>query len=369
MSDHLQVLEISGTPEQRGRVHGEAFRGLIRELLPAYFDYMDCTSRAHGVMPLTKERALAITRTYLAPTKEYAPDLMAEVQGIAEGADVVFDEVMALNAFLDLFDYMSPAFIEAGCTTMMIPGGPDGSGAVIGQNYDLPEIFAEPAVLLTLSEAERPGAVMYTTAGMLGCVGLNTAGIGVVINNLVPADAGPGVPYTFVIRKILEAEQIGDAIDAVVGTRRSSGMNYVLCDGHGEIYGLETSAADFEVLCPFDGPMAHSNHYLAERLKPLERRGWNQRGQSIVRWGRATRLLKRAKDPDANLMKEALCDHVNNPIAICRHSELHCGEACGQTICGVVLEPSENRASFVRGPSCEHTWAEYSLLGMTAAAH
>ncbi|OGG53186.1 MAG: hypothetical protein A3F84_13585 [Candidatus Handelsmanbacteria bacterium RIFCSPLOWO2_12_FULL_64_10] len=362
MSPHLPLLEISGSPRDRGHAHGEGFREQIRALLPAYFDYLDRTSRSHRVEPLTKPRTLEIAGTYLGPADACAPDLLEEAQGIAEGAGVPFAEVLALNAFLDLFDYLSPAFVEAGCTTLMVPGGPDGTGAVIAQNYDLPSLFAPAAVLLKATRVGGPDALIYTTAGMLGCAGLNSAGIGVVINNLIPADAGPGLPYPFVVRRILSAERIGGAIDAVLAsTPRASGMNYVLCDRHGEIYDLETSARDYEVLCPFDGPMAHANHYLTERLKPLERRAWDQRGQTIARWGRATRLLRTTSRPDAAALRTTLADHVNSPIAICRHEQDVGGEPCGQTICGIVLEPPRRRAHFARGPVCENEWVSYEL--------
>ena len=52
---------------------------------------------------------------------------------------------------------------------------------------------------------------------------------------------------------------------------------------------------------------------------------------------------------------------MNGPIGICRHNELHEGESCGQTICGIVLSPPERRAWFARGPSCENEWVEYCL--------
>ena len=110
-------------------------------------------------------------------------------------------------------------------------------------------------------------------------------------------------------------------------------MNYVMCDENGEIYDLETTAREYEVLCPFDGPMAHSNHYLTDRLKPFERRQWDQRGQSILRWGRATRLLKSCDKRNADALKNMLSDRVNTPVGICRHNEIHNGEACGQDHC------------------------------------
>lgn len=358
----LPYLEISGGPQARGQAHGEAFREEIRTLLEGYFEDLEQSSRAHGVEPLTRARALEISGTYLGPAEEYAPHLVEEVRGIAEGAGAPFEQVLALNAFLDLYDHLSNAFVKGGCTTLMAPGEIDGRGAVIGQNYDLHSIFAPAAVVIKIVGQDGPDALVYTSAGMLGCAGLNGEGIGVVINNLVPADSGPGVPYPFVIRGILASERIGDAIDAVVATPRASGMNYVLCDRNGEIYDLETTAREYEVTCPFEGPMAHTNHYLTERLKPLERRQWDQRGQSILRWGRATRRLLASEQTDGAALREILTDRVNYPLGICRYNELHDGEACGQTICGIVLEPPEGRAWIARGPTGEYEWTEYRLF-------
>ncbi|MCZ6633359.1 MAG: C45 family autoproteolytic acyltransferase/hydrolase [bacterium] len=359
----LPYLEVTGSPRERGRAHGEAFRETIRTLLDAHFEDLE-----NGVEPLTKARAIEISGSYLEPAENYAPDLVAEARGIAEGADAPFEEILALNAFLDLYDHLSNAFIKGGCTTLMAPGEIDGTGAVIGQNYDLHTIFAPAAVVIKIVGEACPDALVYTSAGMLGCAGLNSEGIGVVINNLVPADSGPGVPYPFVIRGILASERIGDAIDAVVANPRASGMNYVLCDRNGEIYDLETTAREYEVTCPFEGPMAHTNHYLADRLKPLERRQWNQRGQSILRWGRATRRLLACERADAAAFREILTDKVNYPVGICRSNEVLGEGACGQTICGIVIEPPEGRIWMTRGPTGEYEWAEYRLFESVEAA-
>ena len=112
---------------------------------------------------------------------------------------------------------------------------------------------------------------------------------------------------------------------------------------------------------PFDGPMAHSNHYLTDRLKPFERRQWDQRGQSILRWGRATRLLKSCDKRNADALKNMLSDRVNTPVGICRQNEIHNGEACGQTIAGIVLDPPGRKAWYTKGPTGENEWVEYRL--------
>ena len=356
MERKLPLLEISGSALEKGRVHGETFKIQIQNLLLEYFLYLETKSKYYGLEVLTKSRALEISNTFVEPTEQYSPELIEEVRGISDAADVAFNEVFCLNAFLDLFDYLSPPFVQSGCTSLMVPGDMDGKGALIAQNYDLPAFFAPAAVLLRIVDS-LSSAILYTSAGIVGCSGLNESGIGVVINNLVPADSGPGVPYPFVIRKVLSTKRIGDAIDAVGSVPRASGMNYVLCDKNGEIYNLETTAKDYEVICPFDGPLAHSNHYLTERLKSLESRAKEDRGQSILRWGRATRLLKRLPTLDSEALQQILCDRVNSPMAICRHDD----NGCVLTICGIVLSPPEGRAWFVRGPSSDYDWVEYKI--------
>jgi isopenicillin-N N-acyltransferase like protein len=361
MSSELPYLEITGSPKERGRAHGETFGHLIRELVPAFFDDLEQTSKSHGLRVVTKDLALEISATHRDPTQTYAPDLFEELEGIAEAADVSVEELLALNGVLELHDHYNDAFAISGCTSLMVPGATTGEGALIAQNYDMASFFAEAAVVIKVTAQDQPDAIFYTSAGMLACTGVNSVGIGVVINNLTPADSGGGVLYPFILRRILSCVRIGDAIDAVVAQRRASGMNYVICDENGEIYDLETTATEYEVLCPFDGPMAHANHYLTDRLKPFERRHWDSRGQSILRWGRATRLLKSSEHLDADHLKDILADRVNAPIGICRHNEVVNGEGCGQTIAGVVLDPPGRRAWFTKGPTGENNWKEYGF--------
>ena len=99
MENALPLLEISGDAGARGRAHGEVLREQIQDLLPPYFEFLDRVSKYHGLEPLTKSRALEISGTYVEPAERYAPDLMEEARGIAQAADVPFEEVFCLNEF------------------------------------------------------------------------------------------------------------------------------------------------------------------------------------------------------------------------------------------------------------------------------
>ena len=75
-------------------------------------------------------------------------DLFEELEGISEGSGLSVDELLCLNAFLELHDYLSDAFVVPGCTSMMVPGDTTGEGALIAQNYDLSSVYAAAAVLI-----------------------------------------------------------------------------------------------------------------------------------------------------------------------------------------------------------------------------
>ena len=120
MSQTLPMIEVMGSPAQRGQAHGEAFRDLIRDLVAANFEDMAQATRGR----LTKTRVGEIVSTYKGPTRDYAPDLFEELEGIARAADVSVEELLALNAFLELHDYYSEAFAVSGCTSLMVPGRP-----------------------------------------------------------------------------------------------------------------------------------------------------------------------------------------------------------------------------------------------------
>ena len=175
MSQTLPLLEVSGSPTERGQAHGETFKELIRDLVAVNFEDM-----VHGTQGyLTKERVYEIVSTYAGPNRDYAPHLFEEMEGIAEAADVPVEDLLALNGFLELHDYYSDAFLVSGCTSFMVPGDTSGEGALIAQNYDLSSIYAAAAILVKVKNDHAPDALFYTSAGMLGCAGVNEAGIGV----------------------------------------------------------------------------------------------------------------------------------------------------------------------------------------------
>src|SRR5690606_16210707 len=108
------------------------------------------------------------------------------------------------------------------CTAFLVPAGrmatAQGTAAgALAQTWDMHEGSAEHLVLLEGSPHDAPDFIVYTTAGCVGMIGINEAGVSVGINNLMAADGGVGITWPFVVRAMLEKESAEEAMKVLFG--------------------------------------------------------------------------------------------------------------------------------------------------------
>ncbi len=171
--------------------------------------------------------------------------------------------------------------------------------------------------------------LVWTSAGILGCAGLHAAGIGVVINKVTPDDGRPGVPYPFIVRKILQQTRLSDALQAVLSAHRASGVHYLLSDASGIMASVETSATDARVLEPDEPVYVHTNHYLAPAMQAYETRRRSFNADSLYRHRRARDLVRGRLPLSTEDVMGILRDHAGGPGSICRHNPGN--DPCWQT--------------------------------------
>lgn len=152
----LPVIEISGSPLQRGRQYGEAVRPQVHAAL-GYYE--EAFGRSAG---LAWDRVTARAAHWLEPVRDYAPHLVDEMQGIADGAGVGLLDVLALNARGEVIYDKSFAQMEAdgraseeepaeGCTSFAVHGEASGDGHVYaGQNWDWRAGVADTVVMIRI---------------------------------------------------------------------------------------------------------------------------------------------------------------------------------------------------------------------------
>src|ERR1700684_106872 len=85
-------LRISGDARQRGRAYGEQARERIQLSRDSYAEIFAKT------VGWSWEQAVASAARYEKPVRDLAPDVMQEIEGIAEGSGLPAGDVLAINA-------------------------------------------------------------------------------------------------------------------------------------------------------------------------------------------------------------------------------------------------------------------------------
>ncbi|MDQ8705121.1 C45 family peptidase [Streptomyces sp. LHD-70] len=330
----LPEIEISGTPRDRGRQYGEAVRP---QLHAARAYYEDAFGQSSG---LTWDQVTARATRWLDPVRAYAPELVEEMRGIADGAGVGLLDVLALNARGEViydrsFATMAHGPAEPqdeepaeGCTSFAAYGEASGDGHVwAGQNWDWRAGVADTVVLLRIVQPPKPTLIMQVEAGQIGRQGANSAGIALNANGLGGRFSDAiGLPQTVVRRSVLDQHTVTDALDVLCRTRAHIASNALLTCREGFAVDLETTPAGIGWMYPTDGLLVHGNHYQAGIPAPLAAGYRPMSSDSLVRVPRAEqglRALREATGPDESrkVVKQAMSDHLGHPESLCTHPD------------------------------------------------
>src|SRR6478609_6473702 len=111
-----RVLVVEGSASERGRQHGEALRSEVRAALCRFLDDSAIRTGLPGAAYV--ERFLAET-AFVGAIRAHTPALLDELHGIADGAGVPLDHVLAYN-FLDEEWWYSET-LRSKCSTLAAP--------------------------------------------------------------------------------------------------------------------------------------------------------------------------------------------------------------------------------------------------------
>jgi isopenicillin-N N-acyltransferase-like protein len=349
------MVRVSGTHLEMGRQIGEACREQIHRMLDTYKQSFD---EAYDQLQLTWEEAVLQGAKYYPYAQEHMPQYVEELDGMAEAAGVEFDDLMVLNCM----EAITSDALHLGCTSLGVSGERTADGHVlVGHNEDwLPE-DEENTYLVHATPNDEPPFLALTYGGLLPNIGFNAEGIAQACDSVYPNDVRVGVPRIFVSRAVLAATQLSDAIRRAVMRWRAAGYNHLIADRNGELYNVEVSGQHFATIYGMDGVLAHTNHFLTERMKQWERHTENLIG-SRVRFNRAMRLLRKTRHHSPETLQAILRDHVDYPNSICSHTVPTDNALDRQkTICSLVMDLTTLEMHFCWGNPCEETYHTYRL--------
>ncbi|GAB3600327.1 C45 family autoproteolytic acyltransferase/hydolase [Microbacterium tumbae] len=218
---------------------------------------------------ITEDLARRIADGCRVATEVHAPETAEEFAGMAEGSGLSLSDVYLLAARTEVLARMT-ASME--CSTVVhVPD--DGAPPRTLQTWDWHETLSNETVVRRLRSSAGTGIVTFCEFGQPAKIGVNDRGLGVHFNILHHRSDGsrPGVPVHVLVRMVLErARTIDEAAEIARGVplAASSVLTVVAFDGRtAESAAIEVSPAGVAVLrAPAGGVLAHTNHFLDERL-------------------------------------------------------------------------------------------------------
>ena len=155
----VRVLDLTATPHERGLAHGRALKAEIRELVG---DFQRDLERTYDVEASEFIERFLKETDFMPAIDEWTPGLLDEVRGIAEGAELPFEEVYVWQLADEIWSMGSWAMHDK-CTAIAV--GPRGDQpTIVAQNMDIPGFYQKYPLLLRIRAEKGPDTA--PTAGL-----------------------------------------------------------------------------------------------------------------------------------------------------------------------------------------------------------
>ncbi|MDW3217426.1 MAG: C45 family peptidase [Acidimicrobiales bacterium] len=272
----IRVLDVAGSPAAMGHTHGTRHADEIRAYTDERVRLVAAGSWSGG--PVDRATVLDLAEQCLPAHAAFSPRLHEEMLAMADGAGITPAEAIVVGGFTDFVDTVRanlggphpPEVAEDDCTSFIVPDHRADGAGFFGQTWDMHDSATDYVVLLRTRPDDAPAALVFTTTGCLGQIGMNELGVCVGINNLTAADGGIGVTWPSVVREALHQESAGAARDVILGADLAGGHNFMVFDAAGEGYNIEAMPTARPVTPLADAALSHTNHTTTPETQAVE---------------------------------------------------------------------------------------------------
>jgi hypothetical protein len=308
------VAYVQGEPYQMGLQHGTLLRSQLRSLVRNYlYGRLIVDYHSSHFWLLYQARLL----------DGGIPDpLRQEMQGIADGAGLSYQDVLLLNTVPDLQALtrkvpswgLFPAFFSSSsqgvppvrpllCAAFAAWGRATADGELlVGHNLDTAEsdLLEQNLALIVRQPSRGDSSVALGLVGTVGVwTGMNEEKVIVALSSSPSADvAVSGQPLPLLLRQVLESSGTGsEAADLLLSAKRLYGGNVILGDGRApQGVVLELSAHQHALFAADEGSdfLLRTNHFLDSELASAQRSvlSAEELASSEVRMERLQRMLE-----------------------------------------------------------------------------
>jgi len=372
----MKYLVLEGTSKERGRIHGEALRTEIREMVGSITEMI----KEAGGNPEDYARQIIDGAGFLDAAQKWTPHLVAEIEGIAEGAGIDFKIMFAWNLldesewFFQSHNWINPDYREKSRCSVLGVNRDGVHPTIVAQNADMgPAVDGYQTLFHIKHKDSDLEELVLSLPGVTGVYGMNNRSIGVCLNALtMTLNKSPqGLATIFIARGILYRQNLDEAIKFIKSVKHASGEAYTFGNKDRAVC-FEGSANRVSQFIPYPGSphVYHTNHPLVnddiwlsidnpEKIAPsLRERLKEGIANSKTRFKTLKkRLINLSAPVTVEAVKSILCSHDSPEYPVCRHDEHG-----NITTFSMIMTLSESPEIHVAaGPPCKTGFETYTF--------
>ena len=288
---------FAGDARSRGLAYGHALGERIHATFAVYQERLFAKSH------LAESDFIARADRVRSIITDFNSDFVAELDAIAEAADMARWQIYLLNARTEILN------AEVGeCTALCFP-----QAALLGQTWDWFDGFEELTVLVTYERPDGSRILAFTEPGMLAKIGFNSAGVGVCLNFLNHRHVLDGLPVHILTRAILECTSVADARRSIERAGFGKSSHFLIADAAHNAFSIEFMGASAAAVEPYRNAYLHTNHCIFPDA-PAD--VTEETSSTARRLARARTLLEDTDERTFATLKQILGDEQGGDLAI-----------------------------------------------------
>lgn len=335
--NEFEEITLKGNPTDIGHQHGEHLRVKIAKVIDLY-------------LTLFHRMGDSATINYYADyysnlIKHRTPQIYEEIRSIARASNQSTKNIILLNSRSEVINNLIPNNNLSECSTFYLP-----EINTLAENWDwMPEML-ELSVILKIQSYDETHLITLTEAGMVGKIGLNSAGIGVGLNILYQNGRSMGLPIHILLRQLLKQKSYV-AARQFIKQQHGQASHILLADGEGNASSVELSNKG-AYFCQYERCPIHTNHYL--NLSRYSDDGKNSR----ERYQRLKQLTKTKTTAKGAL--DILNDNINFNNPLLRPYQMGENLVSG-TVASVIMHLDKKIIRIRKGNQISKKFIDYAL--------
>lgn len=207
--------------------------------------------------------------------EEFTPDLLEELQGIADAARLKKEDLNGIILYdcSHVKDYYKPNYLQR-CTVFLIPGkDTQMENPIFARNYDWLKEAQQYFSLHKISPKNKLRSILLTDHFVGGFGGMNECGlaVGCTLAAYYNGQVKPQIMLNMAIRWILDNfRDVEEAVGFLEKVPLSEAYIFLIADSSGASARVEATPESVETSLAHDEFMIATNHFQSKKMKKYE---------------------------------------------------------------------------------------------------